>query len=185
MNGPDAGGGNPNAFVFPPGTNVQVTGSEWRQNNPRNLQLQGSYGRVLRSVCIGHRTCYEVMFEDLATGHLLPATDLTIVGSMTYDNHCHDQNPPTQDDRDDDSNLFPNHGTSWYNRTEQEELRDPAGFTDIISQSAVRIVNFGRQHEHYNLNGQIATVLYYDRNTRLYCVAPCCAPHKLPKFLES
>ena len=175
--GADAAAGNPNHFQFPPGTNVRVVGTEWQRSNPRKLQLQGMYGRVYRPVIVSGRLYYEVIFPHYGTGHLLPATDLQHVGSATYDNNRYSSSSPTQHDDRDEATLFDRFNTTWVNQTDKEELRDPAGFTDIISQSTVQLVNFGWQNGYYNLNGQLATVLYYNPHTREYCVAPYAAPH--------
>lgn len=55
--------------------------------------------------------------------------------------------------------------------------RDPAGFTDIIPKTIVQIVNFGPERSLFQLNGQLAQVIYFDRHARAYVIMPYFAPH--------
>ena len=132
---------------------------------------------VMRRIIIEGRLWYEVMFHQYGYGQVIPATDLVAVPSMTYENHDYDRRPPNEQDAEDETNLHQNDLTTYFNPTSLTSRVDPAGFNNIMPQTVVRIVNLGIDRNWFNLNGQLAVVLFFDRQSRSYIVSPYFAPH--------
>ena len=174
FDGPDAAGGNPFAYVFPVGGTVQVVGDLWRQNpalretNAHRGGLNNLAGRVLRSRHVDGQHIYEVSFPCLATPIPLNAQDLRPINSYTYFRLATGQGQPSEDHIENNDD--------YYVQSPLLQRTDPAGLHTIRAGATVRFTNFQYTNNLYLLNGQLAQVVYYNAQMRVYCVRPYFAP---------